>query len=159
LDSFWALPPDFSAALQTLSIDPTATRLGRRITQRSRRLHGDLDALPPAMMQTVLINQPGLGATSNCAYKGAHNMQPPSDCGKCCCPLCEIYRYDGCDCSMCGVYCSGVAGGIAGFVCGGFLGGPLLMGPCMNLGACAGQMSFMCESRASSPAAFAPRSI
>ena len=57
-------------------------------------------------------------------YAGAHNGKPPSDCAKCCCPLMEIYRYDGCAESCCGLFCMTCIGNVGGAMVG------VPLGPC-----------------------------
>eukprot|EP01043_Picozoa_sp_COSAG02_P087833 COSAG02_NODE_25041_length_670_cov_1.073555_1_plen_145_part_10 len=102
-------------------------------------------------MQQTLI-QTGGGLDNNCAYEGAHNMLPPSDCGKFCCGCLEVYRYDGCSSSMCGLVCTRFAGECVGAVVGSVLGHPFALGPplaqlCSCCVGCAGQLGFMCKSR------------
>ncbi len=102
------------------------------------------------MMQSLTV-QTGGGAQTSCAYEGAHNMLPPSDCGKCCCNYLELYRYDGCDCSMLGLCLSGCVGScILGTV--GSIVAPPVAPLCSSAGNMIGGMTFMCESPTCWPA-------
>ena len=74
-----------------------STRKWRGRAAASGAAHARRWGAPRGTMQAPLVAQPYQRPVGGPRfYPGSHNNEPPSDCGKCCFPICEIYRYDGC---------------------------------------------------------------
>ena len=79
-------------------------------------------------------------------FAGTHGGEPPSDCGKWCFPICEIYRHDGCAplpyCCLIGSQMAGACA--AGCASGFFFGSGATLHGCTGCGSTLGGCVYMC---------------